>query len=476
MNTVVQDVPLLSALLDYCGHGVLTVDPESLTVRYANAEAAALLETEPAALPGTPVSEFEIGIEDFFYWEEVRAGRGADMPDCEGVYRSRKGLTRPVRKAVHRRRIAGEVVYVITVRDNSAEKAAEDLAIRNASLLAATFESSTSGLLVTDPLGTAQNFNRRLVSLFGLPSDIGIAPGSAVVLGALRARLLDPGYWDSLVAQARREPESVIQYQIRLVDGRHLVGSAAPQRLRGRAIGRVWAFCDDTERVAAEHLLAQARAEADAAATARSSLLAGMLQTLRPLCHAVGQAVSDPDLAPRVAAAHALLDDVEALVAADTSTDISGQADCTRAAAEAVALHTPMLQRSAVQIDSRMPEGLTVPGAQRVLVGILDRALRFARSRSLPGGRISLAAYAMSEGGAGRRIRIELADEGTPVPREALAQLFDPAPRTAGGGTEHPGGFDLAIARAWTARIGGRCGADSDGHRGCRLWFEFPAA
>ncbi len=66
--------PSPEKLLDACAEAVLAVDPQTLQILAANREAGVLLGLPAQELLGRMISEFEVGLQDLCFWDEVRAG------------------------------------------------------------------------------------------------------------------------------------------------------------------------------------------------------------------------------------------------------------------------------------------------------------------------------------------------------------------------------------------------------------------
>ena len=117
------------------------------------------------------------------------------------------------------------------------------------------------------------------------------------------------------------------------------------------------------------------------------------------------------------------------------------------------------------------------PGALRQVIGnLLDNAIRY----SPDGGsiRVSIApATAAGPGGAGvERVAIEVIDNGTGIPSDALPRIFerfyrvDPARSRAAGGT----GLGLAIVKHMVEGMGGEVTARSELGKGTTIRFTLP--
>jgi two-component system, sensor histidine kinase and response regulator len=108
---------------------------------------------------------------------------------------------------------------------------------------------------------------------------------------------------------------------------------------------------------------------------------------------------------------------------------------------------------------------------RQVLLNLGVNALRFT-----PRGRVALSMRRAPGDGPELTLRVEVADTGIGIAREAQPRLFqpfsqldDPAGRRSGGA-----GLGLAISRSIIERMGGRIGVDSEPGAGSTFWFEAP--
>jgi PAS domain S-box-containing protein len=159
--------------------------------------------------------------------------------------------------------------------DLTTRKQAEATTVHTASLLRATLEATTDGILVVDNGGRIVDYNGRFVELWKIPPEIMESRDDARAIGAAIDQLRDP---DGFVAKVRAlyaEPDTVSHDVIEFRDGRIFERDSRPQIVDGVAVGRVWSFRDVTvERRATR------RATFLAAA---SKILAGTLEDVTPL-------------------------------------------------------------------------------------------------------------------------------------------------------------------------------------------------
>ena len=133
---------------------------------------------------------------------------------------------------------------------------AEERLDLSVSLLQATLESTTDGILVVDGAGRIVTHNTRFTEIWGLPPEV-LAEGSdGGALEHVRDQLEDPTGFLERVRALYREPERTGYDVLRLRDGRVVERHSRPQRLGDSVVGRVWTFRDITEQKRMQEALA----------------------------------------------------------------------------------------------------------------------------------------------------------------------------------------------------------------------------
>jgi signal transduction histidine kinase len=120
--------------------------------------------------------------------------------------------------------------------------------VESVSLLRSILESTADGILVVDPKGRITSFNQRFVEMWRIAESIMATRDDDRALGWVLDQLVLPDEFlakvRELYASVDEESFDVLQFK----DGRIFERFSLPQRIDGRAVGRVWSFRDVTLR------------------------------------------------------------------------------------------------------------------------------------------------------------------------------------------------------------------------------------
>ncbi len=123
------------------------------------------------------------------------------------------------------------------------------------SLLRATVESTTDGILVIDLFGKIVHFNQRFAQMWRIPDEILAAGEDAQALAFVSTQLLDPQGFSGRVKEMYADTQAESYDLLEFKDGRYFERYSRPQMLGDRPVGRVWSFRDISERKQSEKAL-----------------------------------------------------------------------------------------------------------------------------------------------------------------------------------------------------------------------------
>jgi diguanylate cyclase (GGDEF)-like protein/PAS domain S-box-containing protein len=170
------------------------------------------------------------------------------------VVRRFDGAIVPVTRRVSRLGCAD--VLVVTLRDLSRQRHAEDELETRVAELRATLESSADGILVTDLGGAIRNFNRRFATLWGLPEELLTQRDDRAVQDWMRRSVVhQDGEGDDYARRLTAILDAALLQTtdvLTLHSGKVLERVTLPQYSRGQPIGRVFSFRDISEKLAAK--------------------------------------------------------------------------------------------------------------------------------------------------------------------------------------------------------------------------------
>jgi two-component system, NtrC family, sensor kinase len=248
---------LAQLMLDNSLDLMMLVDPASLHIVKANATVVKALGYTAQQLHDMSITDIESALQDVFYWEDIRAGRYAEVQNQESQYLQADGELLTVNKSVHVLDQEGQKWLLVLATHSQGVRQVQDALAQTLSQLRATLESTGNGILVLDWRGNVNGMNRRFSEMWAFPDDllraqddaqmIDFMADSVVEEDLVRTRLMvigDPGETDDTV---------------RHKDGRVFAIGSRPQYLDQQIIGRVFSVQDITQRTLDAQALRESR-------------------------------------------------------------------------------------------------------------------------------------------------------------------------------------------------------------------------
>lgn len=123
---------------------------------------------------------------------------------------------------------------------------------RTVSLLRATLDATTDGIVVIDLASHVTISNRKFIELWQIAPEFIHERDANKLLFHVRDQLADPEGFVQQVQQIYQTPEAETQDVLLFKDGRILNRYSQPQKIDNTIVGRVWSFRDVTQQTQAE--------------------------------------------------------------------------------------------------------------------------------------------------------------------------------------------------------------------------------
>ena len=149
----------------------------------------------------------------------------------------------------------GSTLWHGVITDITGHKRAEAHIANTLSLLHATLDSTHDAILVVDLDNAWVLHNQRFVDLWQVTDEMIAAKDDNAALLYVLNQLEDPEGFLSRVRELYDNPEAHSFDSFNFKDGRIIERYSLPQYIDGKVTGRVWNFCDVTERKQAEQVV-----------------------------------------------------------------------------------------------------------------------------------------------------------------------------------------------------------------------------
>ena len=383
---------------------------------------------------------------------------------------------------------------------------------RSSALLAAFFEATAEGLLVTDMNGRISTINQRFARMWQLPPAMRIETDEARLFAFMQAQLSED---QPLAPEAQPGPALTEalpgggEYgSIALRGGRFFERYATLLHTNGKPNGRLLSFRDVTERRRAEQALAElnasletriltrtrelveARQHAEAASQAKSDFLSNMSHEIRtPMNGVLGMTYlaleTDPNPKQRdylqkisqsgqhlMGIINNILDfsKIEAgkLELAPASFTLDGLFDGVASQQGSDARKKGLRLRFEIDPALSRPMRGDALRLRQVLLNYVGNAIKFSAA-----GDITVRVIGLRRSDEGLLLRFEVQDAGIGMSEAEMARLFQSFQQADSSTTRKYGGtgLGLAICKQLAELMGGEVGMQSQTGQGSLFWF-----
>ena len=182
-------------------------------------------------------------------WQKLHPG---DKRIVGGRHQRKDGGSFPVEVSLTCYEIHGQPILAALARNVTERNEYEEQLAQSISLLRATIESSSSGILVVNTAGKISTYNTRFLEMWRIPAEIMAKDDDQVLLNLVLEQVLEQEGFLHRVQELYQHPEEESYDTIHFKDGRIYDRMSHPQRLGDQIIGRVWSFRDVTEQQRAQ--------------------------------------------------------------------------------------------------------------------------------------------------------------------------------------------------------------------------------
>lgn len=472
-------------LLNSAGEGIVGLDLGGV-ITFANPAAEKMTGYPLETLVGLhidrvlrDVKDSSPGMNQIHSYREGLAHQGSDKVILRGDGRSLlvEAAGNPIREY-------GSVVgAVVTMKDVTARRQAEEESKRSLSLLSATLESTGDGILVVDKDGKKVTLmNDQFNEMWGLPEflkrNILETKDDRVLLAFVTNQLKDPESFFKKVMELYEHPDAEIFDTLELADGRTFERYSKPQRLGNEAVGRVWSFRDITERrQASEALEEEVRTLESFVYTISHDLktpvvsMHGMASLLKDQCGELNEKAKHyvERIIFNAGQMETMMMDLSSLSRVGRKQPAGKRAAAGEVIEKILKIHQPSFQKNKIEVVLQKPlPHFTLEHAQltQLFQNLITNAAKFMGGQAHP--RIEIGGKVVDKG-----VEFFVKDNGIgidPAYHEKIFDLFHRLQDIQAEGT----GVGLAIVKKIIHSNRGKVWLESEKGRGAAFFFWLP--
>lgn len=120
---------------------------------------------------------------------------------------------------------------------------------KSLSMMRATLESSTDGILVVDNKENIVDYNTKFVELWNIPNSIIEAKNNKILTEYLLEHLQKPDEYLFKIKELKKNPDDISINILKTKSGKTFECYSQPHKLKNKNVGRVWSFRDVTKKI-----------------------------------------------------------------------------------------------------------------------------------------------------------------------------------------------------------------------------------
>ena len=365
------------------------------------------------------------------------------------------------------------------VEDITARKQAEAELEKSLSLLLATLESTADGIVAVDLQGKIVSFNQKFVQMWGVPEAIATSLEYSQLLTFQMERVADPQAFIVKVKNLGDRPDAEAYDIFTLKDGRVFERYSLPQRIGEKIVGRVFSFCDITERQKVERMKNEFVSMVSHELRTPLTSIRGSLSLI-----AGGVTGEIPPQAKELV--NIAFKNSERLVLLindilDIEKIESGKMDFQMEPVElvplverAIAANRAYGEQFGVQFQLKLEDnlkGININVDSHRLMQVISNLLSNAAKFSPANETVTIAATRQQ-----KTVRVAVSDRGAGIPEAFRPKIFQKFAQADSTTTREKGGtgLGLSISKAIIEKLGGTIGFETETNAGTTFYFYLP--